>query len=182
MAKLALAGISENLIEDEAARVKNTHLRRLGGIAILASIPCLLLYALAMLASPTGLVGQFLVALRVDSKVFANFMLLWVGCFTGVWLSYGIRTSVFTLSDLTRTDGDYLLPAIRLLFAGILTMILGLVLMLGVVHITIGSYSVTDISSNPTLAYLVGALCGTSELLLPSIVAKRSTEFLRSLK
>lgn len=181
VAKLALDVVSQNLIEDEAPRVKNEHLQKLGRTAIIASLPFLVLYVLALLPPNDGIVS-WLTALNVEPDVFASFMLLWIGCFTGVWLSYGIRTSVFTLSDLTRTDCDYLLPALRLLFAGVLTMLLGLVFMLGVVNISLGNYSVTNMSENRMLAYLIGALCGTSELLLPSIVAKRSTEFLSGLK
>jgi hypothetical protein len=109
-------------------------------------------------------------------------IMLWVGCFFGVWLSYGIRTSAFTLTDLTLTDNDRLLPVIRLLFAGNLTMILGIMFILGVVQISLGNYSLTDFSVRPMLAFLVGAFCGISELLLPATVAKRASDFIAKSK
>ncbi|WP_041096858.1 hypothetical protein [Sulfuritalea hydrogenivorans] len=83
-----------------------------------------------------------------------------------------------TIADLTVTDVDRLLPAIRLLFAGSLTMILGIMFMLGVVRISLGTYSITDFATNPTLAFLVGCICGISELLLPATIANRANGLL----
>jgi hypothetical protein len=182
IAKVALAAISGNLVDDEAARIKNGHLRELGKTAIFGSLPFLALYSLVQFTPPHSIVSELLLVLRIEPPVFANFMLMWTGCFTGVWLSYGIRTTGFTLSDLTKSDGDYLLPVVRLLFAGVLTMILGLMFALGAVEIKVGAFAVTNITGNAALAFLVGTFCGTSELLLPSIVAKRSSEFLSTLK
>lgn len=45
-----------------------------------------------------------------------------------------------------------------------------------------GSYSVTHIAGNPMLAFLLGSFRGISELLLPTTVAKRATDFIGSLK
>ena len=110
------------------------------------------------------------------------FILLWIGCFLGVWLSYGIRTTTFSLSDLTLTDSDRLLPGMRLLFAGFLTMLLGIVFVLPLVEVKIATFSITDVASYPMLAFLVGSFCGISELLLPTAVAKRASDFIATLK
>ncbi|WP_227869227.1 hypothetical protein [Nitrosospira lacus] len=178
ISKSALATVSANLIDDEASRVKNGHLVRLGGTAIVLALPFILLYLVMRITPPNDGLANLLLSFGIERVIFANFMLLWVGCFIGVWLSYGIRTSVFTLTDLTVTDSDRLLPVIRLLFAGSLTMILGIMFMLGVVQISLGNHSLTDFSTSPMLAFLVGTLCGISELLLPTTVGKRASDFI----
>ena len=118
----------------------------------------------------------------IEPVLMANFMLLWVGCFLGVWLSYGIRTTSFTLSDLTITDSDRLTPAIRLVFAGTLTMILGIIFAFPILEIKIGNFPITDFNTQPMLAFLLGCFCGISELVLPTTVAKRASDFISNIK
>ncbi|ADE12563.1 hypothetical protein [Sideroxydans lithotrophicus] len=183
ISKSVLATVTADLIDDEAARVKNGHLKRLGKTAMWFSIPFCSLYVIAQLIPTDSVAVHYLAKLGVQLAVFANFMMLWLGCFVGVWLSYGIRTSIFTLTDLTVTDSDRLLPSIRLIFAGILTMILGLMFTLGVVQITLGTYPLTDLSSNnPMLAFLIGTFCGITELGLPAAVGKRASDFISKVK
>lgn len=182
ISKSALATITAELIDDEASRVKNDHLKRLGVTAIKLALPLILIYLILRLISPNSGLADMLISIGIERVAFANFMMLWVGCFIGVWLSYGIRTSVFTLTDLTVTDSDHLLPKMRLLFAGTLTMILGIMFMLGVVKISLGNYSLTDFSTNPMLAFLIGAFCGISELLLPTTVSKHASGFINKSK
>jgi hypothetical protein len=79
-----------------------------------------------------------------------------------------------TLEDLIVTDSDFLLPLTRHLFAGALTMILGIALALGIVEVKIAGISSTQLIFDPQIAFLIGALCGISELLLPATVAKRA--------
>lgn len=182
IAKSALAMVSANLIDDEASRVKNGHLIRLGVSAVLLALPFVLLYLAMKLTPPNSWPASIVLSLGIDRGVFASFMMLWVGCFFGVWLSYGIRTSVLTITDLTVTDSDRLLPVIRLLFAGSLTMILGVMFMLGVIEVSLGNYSLTNFATNAMLAFLVGTLCGISELLLPTTVGKRASDFMSKSK
>lgn len=180
--KSTLASIKAELIDDEASRVKNDHLKRLGMAAIKIALLPIVIYILMRLIKPNNALDNFLHSIGIQPLVLANFMLLWVGCFVGVWLSYGIRTTVFTLTDLTLTDSDHLLPRMRLLFAGTLTMILGIIFMLDVVKISLGNYSITDIATNSALAFLIGAFCGISELVLPATVSKQASDFISKVK
>ena len=173
-ARTALTATIDHLIDDEGARVKNAHLQALGKLAALLALPFLILYALFRLLPKNGPTDHLFTALAIHPEVIANFMLLWTGCLLGVWLSYGIRTTTLSLSDLVG-DSDRLLPVIRLAFAGLLTMILGIFFVLGVVEIKLGGFSITDISKVPMLAFLVGVLCGISELALPASIAKRAS-------
>lgn len=181
VAAFELNSITSDLLDDEAAAIKTGYMVTLGRYALMYSIPMLSLYALLRLLPESVLVSA-LTALHVNVELFACFLLLWVGCFLGVWLSYGIRKSKFSLVDLTTGDDDRLAPHIRLLFAGMLTMLIGILFALGLVQLSIGSVSVTDITQSPMLAFIVGAFCGISELALPASLGKRATTFIQSIK
>ena len=178
-ARIALTALTAELIDDEAGRVKNAHLVVLGGWAALFALPFVVAYALlsAIVGSPewTARFAQ----LGVGILPLRNFLLLWVGCFLGVWISYGVRTTRFTLADLTTTDPDRLRPGMRLAFAGTLTMVLGIACAVGLVEVRVGGYPVTAIATEPMLAFLVGALCGISELSLPASISARAADFVK---
>lgn len=179
----ALAIATADLIDDEASNVKRKHMCILGEKASTASAGCLAVYVFLRLASAYWTpVTHFLTILGIDASLLANFMLLLIGCFVGVWLSYGIRTTTFTLSDLTIMDADRLTPVIRLVFAGILTVILGIIFTIPLVEVTIGQTSVTSIGTYPILAFVVGCFCGISELALPAVVAKRASDFIQNIR
>lgn len=172
----ALKRLTADLIDDHAGRIKNGHLRELGKKACQLAGCFLLAFALLRLA-PDKWTG-YLRWLDLDPMVLSNFMLLWAGCFLGVWLSYGVRKSSFTLQDLTVSDSDRLTPLVRLIFAGFLTMLIGLLFVLGLVEVKIGAYPITDIGSRAMLAITIGIFCGLSELVLPTTLAKRASDFI----
>ena len=183
IATAALESTTSDLIDDEAATVKRTHLRILGRNAATASALYLLVYILMRLIAFYWTSGNaFLFHMGVSTLLVANFMLLLAGCSVGVWLSYGIRTTTFKLSDLTVTDSDRLTPVIRLIFAGSLTLILGIVFAIPLVEVKIGTIPVTNIATFPMLAFVVGCFCGVSELALPAAISKRASDFIQSIK
>jgi len=178
IASRALDNLTSELIDDQGARVKNGHIRRLAGWAALYSVPCLIVYALLSTTHADSATSRWLLALQIDSRALASFMLLWVGSFIGVVLSYGSRTTTMSLADLVTVDADRLRPSVRLLFAGTLTMIFGILLFLGIVELKIGTVSSTHVGSNSLVAFVVGSLCGISELLLPGTVTKKAGDLL----
>ncbi len=181
-ARISLEGVKSDLIDAEAGRVKNEQLRRRGVTALMLAIPFIGLYLMMRLTPANSGLANLLHSIGIERLVLANFMLLWVGCFVGVWLSYGIRTTDFSIDDLTITDSDRLQPVIRMLFAGTLTMILGIALTLGIVQLSVGSFALTDFAASPMLAFLLGAFCGISERLLPNTVARQASDFISKAK
>ena len=179
LARSALQSVSAEIVDDKAGNVKNSHLKTLGGYALAYSALLAGGYAaLKWCDLPTGA----LVCLGIEHDTLANFLMLWIGSALGVWLSYAIRTTTFTLSDLLITDSDRLLPSIRLIYAGCLSMLIGLILVLGIADIKLGNVPLSQIATRPMLAFLVGAFCGVSELTLPTAVARRASDFVSSLK
>ena len=179
IARRALEGMTADLIDNEGGTIKNAHMAALARWALLLSLPFMLAYAILCFTAADDRLGQWLETLHINRLTLACFMLLWVGCFFGVVLSYGARTTTMTLNDLTTVDADRWLPQVRLLFAGAITMVLGTFLIVGIVEFKLGnSISTGQLSSYPLIAFLIGALCGLSELTLPGSVAKKATGLL----
>lgn len=181
VAKMGLDDLTQDLVDDEGGKVKNGHLQVLGWAAVRLSIPFLIIHVIFAHTSLPG-VDAWLKAHMIDKILWANFMLLWLGCFIGVWLSYAIRTTVIALGDLTNTDSDRLRPTIRLLYAGVMTTVIGLLFHVGAISIKLGEVEITKVGTEWAFALLVGIFCGVSETTLPSVTLKRATDFVGQIK
>jgi hypothetical protein len=181
LAKAALDKVAADLVDDEGQRVKTRNLVALAKYGALYSSPFAVAYVLLALGDVKP-VNELLSSLGMDRRTMAHFMLLWIGCFVGVCLSYGVRTATFSLTDLTSTGSDRLLPQTRLVFIGTLTMLFGLLFVNGLVEVKVGSKAITDIASDPGVAMLLGILFGMSEAALPAAAAKKASELMEGLK
>ena len=177
----ALESLKVSLLDDEGLHIKTKNLSALGETALMLSLPLAIIYFVLLVAGP-GDIDELLKTLQVSRVAMANLMLLWIGCFTGVCLSYGIRTNTFTLADLVTPGPDRLSPGMRLLFIGTLTMFFGLLFMKKIVEVKVGSYSSADIGSDPSLAFIVGTLFGLGEAVLPGLVGKRADSFFKGMQ
>lgn len=172
VARLTLAREIDDLICSEGPRIKNAHLRRLGRWAALMSSIFLVLYVLLSVAEEVAVFPL----LGIAPAVARSFMILWVGTFLGVWLSYAIRKAEFQLRDLTVAEADLLEPAIRLVFSGLLANIVALFLLLGMIEVRIGSMELDSFARDPVIALLLGMVLGLNELLLPASIARKSRD------
>ena len=164
VAMRALASLRADVVAREGGRIKNRYMRELGR------------YALAFCGIP--LVAYVLFHLAAPEAHITGFMLLWVGCMAGVWLSYGYRKTTIGFADLAIPESDRLDPPLRLFFAGLLTLVFGLLLYKNVVSIEIAGFKTQDIGVDQVVALLVGVLCGISELVLPAKMAKKAEELI----
>lgn len=179
-AKLGLASVVADLIDDEGLHIKTQNLTALAKCAVRLSIPFAVAYlALGLLGAPQE---SLLANLGIERQTLASFMVLWIGSFIGVCLSYGVRTSTFTLADLTKTGEDRLPPGARLLFIGTLTMFFGLLFVNGLLEVKIGGTSVTAIADNSGLALVIGILFGMADAVLPDVAAKKVNTLMEVLK
>lgn len=179
-AKAEIQAIADELIEDEAPRIKNRHLRELGRWAAITGAPALLGYVLISLLTPApgsaNEFSRFMTRLHAEPAAAGCFMLLWVGTMVGVCLSYAFRTTTFGLADLTRTDSDHLSPQMRLLITGTLAVMLVLMAVLSLGDVSIGNVSLAKVAENPMLAVVVGAILGIGEQKLSGTVATKAGE------
>lgn len=180
-ARGALESLKASLLDDEGLHIKTRNLSALGETALMLSLPLVIVYFVLMVAG-AGDIDKLLKALMISRQAMANFMLLWIGCFIGVCLSYGIRTTTLSLDDLVNPGPDRLSPGTRLLFVGTLTMFFGMLFMEKIVEIKIGNYSSAAIDKEPGLAFIVGTLFGLGEAALPGLIGKRADNFFKGLQ
>ena len=177
VAKTALERVVDDLIRSEGPRVKNLHLRSLAIAGSLLTVVPLSIYIGLRLGALAGTLPQ----LGIDAQVTAAFMMIWIGSFVGVWLSYALRKAVLKLRDLIVSDEDYLWPTTRLVFAGLLSNIIGMMLFYDVIKVAIGPLLLNDFAQNPSIALLLGMVLGINELLLPSTVTNKTRDLLDKL-
>lgn len=168
----ALESLKETVLTNEAGRVKNNHLLNLGKWAL----------AFASAAVLLGLFAHWLAIIgrqpEVRFALLGQFCYAWAAAMAGTWVSFGWRKAAFTFEDLGKPEADYLWSSIRLIFTGLQTVIIGLLLVLGIVNISFGQITTAAFAHSVEMALLVGLLCGFSEQTLPSIIAKQATKLL----
>ena len=165
----ALASLHSEILDQEAGRVKNSYLRRVG------------LWGLALLA-PTVVISVVLTIWVPASglrDVYRNVALIWSACMVGTWLSVASRKLTMSFFDLAKLEEDRLDPSIRLVFTGLLTAVLALLLYTGVVTITVGAFHANDWSKLPQNSLLLGALAGIGEKALPANILPHAAALLR---
>lgn len=151
-----LQAVRAEIVYREGPTIGNRYLKRLGARA-------LLYFLLAM----TIQIGSVLLE-RHGPAIFAhltlhNLPLMWAGSMMGAWLSIGISRRAPSLEDLARIREDSLDADIRLVFVGLLTVVVGLVLLTNMVTITVGDFDGSTINKQWMVALLVGAFCGIGE-------------------
>lgn len=165
LATRSLDALRAEIVAREAGRVKNGYMGKLGRRALGGAVLALAVF------------GCFEADLLPDPHKYRYFAILWAGCMLGTWLSFGARRVLLRFEDLGRLEADRLNPAMRLLFSGFLTMVLGLVFTTGMVNVGIGKLLTDNITSQLPVALLVGIFCGLSEQALPGVVSQRAVQF-----
>jgi hypothetical protein len=176
VAASALINLKHSILTTEGSARKNRYLKELGKLAAGFAGPLLALAALLKYGFPQlpPILDPTFVTLVI------TFALLLAGSMIGAWLSYGLRTETLTFDDLTTPEEDRLDPGVRLVFVGVLTLVVALALYLGVVEISLGKISSHDVVHRNSLALLVGVLLGASERALTGQVIKLVSNLLPS--
>lgn len=176
MAARALENLKSEIINNEAGVVKNRHLLELGHWALrFASVTVLLGLAFHALA-------QYEWQPEVRFALLGQFCYAWAGSMAGTWLSFCHRKARFTFEDLGKPEADFLWSSTRLIFTGLQTIIIGLLLVLEIVSISFGKITTADFGTQVEVALLVGLLCGFSEQTLPATVARQASVLLQKME
>jgi hypothetical protein len=77
-------------------------------------------------------------------------------------------------------EEDRLEPVVRLIFAGLLTVIFGLLFSTGAVVVKVGALTTADFTRNLQIALLIGMIFGFSETALPSALASQASSFVKT--
>jgi hypothetical protein len=162
----ALKSLQEELIDKEAARVKNSYLKRVGVWSFLLSfLPGLLITLKSMW--PT--------MFEMNTLVY-HLMILWCGCMVGTWLSVSSRKLQMTFNQMIRIEDDHLDPSIRLLFTGLIAIVIALSISTGAIQLSIGEFQPKNWIAAPQVAFLLGALTGIAEKALPAKISNEANK------
>jgi hypothetical protein len=160
-----LSSLKNEITAREGGKIKNQYMKALGIRA--AAIGGLTLMAALVLRH-----------YNPDLVMHSNFLFLWSGCMAGVWLSFGARKTFFRFEDLQIPEEDRLEPFVRLFFAGLLTLTIGLLFSIKAVEVHVGPVSSEQINDTVRVALLLGLLCGFSEQTLSLKVSQEASRFL----
>jgi hypothetical protein len=162
----ALRAFEADVVNREAGPVKNAYMRKLGMWAARLGGAALILFFFC---------DMFPQVPFKQVVAYKYFFVLWSGCMVGTWASFASRRVTLGFHDLVALEEDRVEPALRLLFAGTLTMILGLVFSTGMADIEIGSFAASQLKVSGAVALLTGAFAGISEKALPSAILSRAS-------
>lgn len=167
LASRALSSLKHEILAREGGRIKNQYMRELGKAALIFGLPVLLLGVL---------IHQF----ASNMATLLSYLFLWVGSMAGVWLSFGSRKIELKFEELNVLEKDRLNPSIRLIFAGLLTIVIGLLISTEAVVFELGGLSTKQFETNIQIPLLIGIFCGLSEQVLSTKVAQHASDFLGS--
>jgi hypothetical protein len=166
LAMRALVGLKQDVTAREAGRVKNQYMKALGWRSIMA-IGLLLGAWLALHLSGN------------DSTFLANLFRFEIGAMAGVWLSFGTRKPMLKFEDLHILEEDRLEPAVRLIFAGLLALVVALAFHLNVLSVKLGSLATDRVDGDPWAALFFGLLSGVGEKALSTNVSRQAANLLK---
>ncbi|MEO5346285.1 MAG: hypothetical protein H7834_07905 [Magnetococcus sp. YQC-9] len=121
-------------------------------------------------------IGPFL------SKEILNCCTLWIGCCIGVWLSVCMNPPVSRFESLQLMARDNLEPSIRLIFTGLLSIFLALLLNSQIIVIKLGSFDVNYFLFDFKESLIIGMFCGLGEKALSTTVSQRVSQFMEGIK
>lgn len=162
LARRALANVKREVTLREAGRIKNGYMRVLGWRALYLGAPALV----------TAYVLRSLGVHSLETML----LTVWGGCMGGCWLSFGARKPTVAFQDLQVLEEDRVEPLLRLVFAGLLAMIVAILAATGAVDVKLGALSASLLVKSYKVAILVGILTGLAEQALPSKLLKRATD------
>ena len=171
VAEAALDSLQAEIVDREAGRVKNDYMLKLGYWAMCFGLATGALYFL---------VDGYGAVFPRQLFRYRAFFLLWTGCMIGAWCSFASRKVVLTFFDLGQLEEDRIDPPLRLIFAGLLTSVMGLVFVTGFANVVIGTFEAAKILQSGSVALLAGALSGMAEKALPAAVMQRAQSLFKS--
>ena len=119
--------------------------------------------------------------------LYRSIFLVLAGSMLGMWLSIASGRVATTLEALENVINDPVGPGLRILFVLNVAFAGSVLLLSGMVEIKIGDFDTKSLGWNPISAaspmvtLLIGILFGFSEKTLPTVLAKRASDFVQGL-
>ncbi|MEQ8156133.1 MAG: hypothetical protein ABRQ25_14805 [Clostridiaceae bacterium] len=155
----SLTILKNEIVKKEGPRIKNEYMLELGKMAGIFSVIAILGLAFVN---------------YVHSYEWGIFLYVWIGAMLGAWISFGARKMSIEFDKLDNIEDDMMYPYIRLMFVGIVSIILLLFIKTSIITIDIGSFSTTQIQNNLESQLLLGLICGLAESKLAVNIYKKA--------
>ncbi|WP_273327843.1 hypothetical protein [Vallitalea guaymasensis] len=159
MAELAIERLKDEITIKEGGLIKNQYMRTLG-------IHALILLVLA-------------VFIGIVIKGINEYAFGWAGAMAGVWLSFGIRKVTFNFNNLHIVEDDRLSTITKLLFMGLITIFVILLLKSRIIIIELGNINTSTIDTNIEGALLIGFICGLLENNLAQNIYSKAKDIMK---
>jgi len=163
----ALESLQMEILVREGPRVKNGYMKVLGVWAAVSGALTAIIY-LMLRNNPNF--SQLLHA-------YQNLLVLWTGTMIGTWLSFGLRRPKLAFKDLGALEDDMVEPGFRLIFTGLIAIIIAFIFASGMVNVSVGGLNSASLLAHGSSALLIGMLLGVSEQALPGTLTKRASQF-----
>lgn len=167
----ALKNLKNEIVTCEASRVKTRHLKSLGKWALIFGLATTLLAMFLRTREHSS--GPY-----VDYVLLSQFAFAWTGAMAGAFVSFASRKQEMGFEDLIKVEREAIWFIIRLAYTGVQTMIIGLACVLGFIQVSIGTRTTQQFTFVVEVAVFVGLLCGFSEQLLSTAIAKQASTLL----
>ncbi|WP_377296038.1 hypothetical protein [Rhizobium sp. SGZ-381] len=161
----ALRDLQKYIEYVEGPGVKNKYMINLGQWAAGSFVAGFMVYFI---------ISPYLIDAETD---YSKLLLVWSGTMMGAWLSFGIRNIKIPFENLGGLEADLMTPPVRLVFTGLLSLVLTALFVVQIVTFKIGTLDTTAILSSVQVALVVGLFCGIGEQALPSTLGRRATQF-----
>ncbi|MEO5332662.1 MAG: hypothetical protein H7839_11620 [Magnetococcus sp. YQC-5] len=172
-AQRALDSLKKEINTQEAPVIRMNYLKKLGLHAIVQSLVCVVIvWVIGFFSLHKG---------YFEGKEIMNCGVMWIGCMAGVWLSVSMSPASSNLDSLQLIARDASEPSIRLIFTGLLTIFIALLLKAGVVEIKLGGLQTATFLTDFKISLLLGMFCGLGEKALSTTVSQRVDQFIGEL-
>lgn len=160
----ALEVLKNDIVNNVGPEVKNKYMIKLGKVALIFLIVCFIIGIVLML-TPVSYLNHYCI--------------IWAGSMIGLWISFGVRKMEFSLDDFEKIEKDQMTPIIRVVFVGISSLILALMMNTGMLRVIIGDFDSVLISKNYECSLLIGIFSGLAETSLSKNLYNKAMELIK---
>jgi hypothetical protein len=166
IARDALKSLQAEIFDRESTRITNLYLRSFFLKSLIFCTPSIIVF-----------LSSFWLSLQ---PWVVNIFLVWMACMFGTWVSIASRKFDLDFYGLVGIEESGIEPTVRLLFSGLVTLVLVLMLSGGLADLSLGQFHAASWEKSPVNALLLGAIAGIAERVLPKTVIARAEKAVAS--
>lgn len=165
LAMKSLIELKKEIVLREGQRIKNNYMNELGINAIILSVIAIVL--------------NYVLRSFYKSNVLNMYLWVWIGAMTGTWISFAARTSLIKFEQLSILEEDMIGPRLRLIYIGLCSIVLVLLLNSNIISVKIGATSTEKLINNKELQFIIGVLCGLVESKLGINMYEKASKIIK---